>query len=213
MASPAATRTILAMLGLGLGGLLVWRGSQVARTVVDRVEHTRSPFVRKALTTVGVPVAQPAFTSSTLASPLASPLPGSLIMVSPFGWRKDPVKAGSPPEFHQGMDLVAAEGTPVYSPDDAVVAKVYVAGVDRGINNGNGVMLTATSGSGLHFALLHFSQVAVAEGDHVAKGQLVGYSGHTGKASGPHLHVQVWGGEYKPFDPYPLWPAGSIATS
>jgi murein DD-endopeptidase MepM/ murein hydrolase activator NlpD len=52
-------------------------------------------------------------------------------------------------------------------------------------------------GQGLLTLYLHLSEFQVKEGEHVARGQVVGFSGGTGRATGPHLHVAVrWQGVY-----------------
>jgi murein DD-endopeptidase MepM/ murein hydrolase activator NlpD len=60
-------------------------------------------------------------------------------------------------------------------------------------------------GQGLLTLYLHLSDMSVKPGDHVAKGQPIGLSGGTGRATGPHLHMAVrWQGVY-------LNPAGLLA--
>jgi hypothetical protein len=82
---------------------------------------------------------------------------------------------------HMGTDLSGQTGTPVVAPNRGVVALVgsfYYAG--------NVVYLD--HGAGLVTVYMHLSEVAVAEGDTVAAGQLLGKVGATGRVTGPHLH-------------------------
>ncbi len=97
-------------------------------------------------------------------------------LTSPFGWRW----GGS--DFHEGIDIAVAEGTPLIAVADGTVLRT-------GYNDlsGNYVVLehpqfNMTS----HYA--HLSRVIVRKGQKVKKGQVIGYSGNTGRSTGPHLH-------------------------
>lgn len=91
---------------------------------------------------------------------------------------------GSPRAPHSGMDIAAAQGTPVLAPADGVVsfadADLYLTGGTVVLDHGHGVSSN----------FLHLSRIDVNVGDSVAKGQVVGAVGATGRATGPHLH---WG--------------------
>ena len=96
--------------------------------------------------------------------------------------------AGAP---HGGLDIARAvggpaiEGTPARSPADGVV----VLATDHPFSlEGNLVMID--HGFGLVSALMHLQRIEVKTGDRVARGQEIGQIGHTGRATGPHLH---WG--------------------
>jgi murein DD-endopeptidase MepM/ murein hydrolase activator NlpD len=101
--------------------------------------------------------------------------------------------------YHRGLDLRSPRGTPVRATADGVVrvARMFrVHGGAIGIDHGQGV----TS----HY--LHLSRLAAKQGTKVKKGQVVGYVGATGFATGPHLHwgVYVHG---TPTDPRQLAPS------
>jgi murein DD-endopeptidase MepM/ murein hydrolase activator NlpD len=98
-----------------------------------------------------------------------------------FGHRR--VFNGQPRAPHSGADLRAKTGTPIYASNRGrvVLAKDL-------FYSGNAVFLD--HGLGLYTSYLHLSQIKVAVGDFVERGQLVGYSGATGRVTGPHLH---WG--------------------
>ena len=84
---------------------------------------------------------------------------------------------------HSGMDIAAAQGTPVLAPAGGVVAfagDLYITGGTVLLDHGHGV--------GSNF--LHLSRIDVAVGDTVEQGQPIGLVGATGRATGPHLH---WG--------------------
>ncbi len=86
---------------------------------------------------------------------------------------------------HWGVDLVAAEGTPIYAVHDGVVELSYHEengyGIHAQIDHGNGVM--AWYG--------HMSEIYVATGQTVVAGQFIGRVGSTGRAAGPHLHLEI----------------------
>jgi murein DD-endopeptidase MepM/ murein hydrolase activator NlpD len=92
--------------------------------------------------------------------------------------------------IHQGMDFRARKGTPVGAGNSGAVV------LARGLYyEGNCVVID--HGLGLFTLSMHLSRISVHEGQHVAKGQLLGLSGATGRVSGPHLHWAVrWEGAY-----------------
>jgi murein DD-endopeptidase MepM/ murein hydrolase activator NlpD len=91
---------------------------------------------------------------------------------------------------HLGLDFRASTGTPVRATN---AGKVILA---RPLYfEGNCVMID--HGQGLLTMYLHLSEFKVKEGDTVSKGQILGLSGGTGRATAPHLHFAVrWHGEY-----------------
>lgn len=98
-----------------------------------------------------------------------------------FGARR--VYNGKTESFHAGLDVAAREGTPVAAAGDG---RVVLAG-DLYFSGGT-VLLD--HGAGLFTQYFHLSRIDVKEGDVVSKGERLGASGHTGRATGPHLH---WG--------------------
>jgi len=91
---------------------------------------------------------------------------------------------------HTGLDFHAAVGTPVHATNSGTVLLARSLYFE-----GNCVMLD--HGNGLMTFYMHLSEFKVKEGDHVEKGQLLGLSGGTGRATGPHLHFAVrWQGMY-----------------
>lgn len=89
-------------------------------------------------------------------------------------------EAGS---YHSGLDIAGGEGTPYVAPADGVV---ILAAADPFSLEGRLLMLD--HGMGLNSAFLHGSRLLVQEGDSVARGQVIGHIGRTGRATGPHLH-------------------------
>jgi murein DD-endopeptidase MepM/ murein hydrolase activator NlpD len=95
------------------------------------------------------------------------------------------IYAGEPGAYHSGVDIARPAGTPVAAPADGIVVLAAAAPFTL-----EGNLLMIDHGMGLNSAFLHLSRIDVRVGDHVARGQLVGAVGMTGRATGPHLH---WG--------------------
>jgi murein DD-endopeptidase MepM/ murein hydrolase activator NlpD len=96
-------------------------------------------------------------------------------------------KTSSP---HQGLDFRVPSGTPVAAMNDGTVLLARPLYFE-----GNFVVID--HGQGLLTLYLHLSEFKVKEGDQVKRGQEIGLSGGTGRATGPHLHVAVrWQGTY-----------------
>lgn len=85
---------------------------------------------------------------------------------------------------HTGWDLRATIGTPVMA---MAAGKVAFAGLME--IRGNYVVID--HGYGIYSGYAHFSQIHVTRGQTVAKGQIIGLSGNTGRSSGPHLHWEI----------------------
>lgn len=87
--------------------------------------------------------------------------------------------------YHNGVDLAAPIGTPVYAAD---AGRVIYAGWD---NTGYGYMLLIDHGNGYRTRYAHLSWYFPNYGDYVGKGENIGKVGSTGRSSGPHLHFEV----------------------
>ena len=124
---------------------------------------------------------------------------------SGFGWRTDPITGRA--AFHRGIDIPAPVGTPVYAPWPGVVERIDRDGVGGGVNNGNAVFIRV---NGSLWAFLHLSAVLVHSGAEVQRGQLLGRTGATGRATGPHLHVQVYDAAGKLVDPLSVYPSANF---
>jgi murein DD-endopeptidase MepM/ murein hydrolase activator NlpD len=91
---------------------------------------------------------------------------------------------------HDGIDLAAPIGTPVYAAGDGVVTF-------EGGGQNNSWMLSMAGicvlirHSNIYTGYAHLSRTVIDSGQHVTKGQLIGYSGDTGDVTGPHLHFEV----------------------
>ena len=89
---------------------------------------------------------------------------------------------------HYGLDIAADYGSRVTA---AAGGKVIFAGWK---SNGGGYQVWISHGGGLYTTYNHMSGVAVGSGQSVGRGQQVGRIGATGRATGPHLHFEVWRG-------------------
>jgi murein DD-endopeptidase MepM/ murein hydrolase activator NlpD len=85
---------------------------------------------------------------------------------------------------HTGVDLAAGYGTPVHATADGVVAFASVRG-------GYGNLVEVQHPNGLATRYAHLSRIAVPRGLTVRQGDVVGYVGQSGLATGPHLHYEV----------------------
>ena len=101
---------------------------------------------------------------------------------SSFGARQDPFNGEG--AFHSGIDIEAPYGTPVRAAADG-----DVTGASMGAGYGRQVVLD--HGHDVLTVYGHLSAVAVVPGQHVTRGQVIGYVGQSGRATGPHLHYEV----------------------
>ena len=101
---------------------------------------------------------------------------------STFGYRIDPID--NVRRFHQGQDITVKSGTPIYAPADGVVKRAYYAG-------GFGNHITLQHGSGYTTLFAHLSKIKVKHGQNVKRGDIIGYSGNTGRSTAPHLHYEI----------------------
>jgi murein DD-endopeptidase MepM/ murein hydrolase activator NlpD len=100
-----------------------------------------------------------------------------------FGGRRDPFGGGSS-EFHSGQDISAERGTPVYA---AGIATVKFAGTQGGY----GLVVILDHGDGITTRYGHLSKIEVVAGQQLARGEMIGRVGSTGRSTGPHLHYEV----------------------
>lgn len=104
-------------------------------------------------------------------------------VASGFGYRIDPIY--KTPKMHTGLDFAAAIGTPIYATADGVVEST---GYDDG-GYGNHVILNHGYGYGTLYG--HMVKIKARNGEHVKRGQVIGWVGSTGKSTGPHCHYEV----------------------
>lgn len=106
----------------------------------------------------------------------SNPLPGGIITQGVHGWN--------------GVDIGSARGTPVYAAANGIV---IVARNNGGWNSGYGNYAVITHENGTQTLYSHMKNAVVSFGQSVSSGQVIGYVGMTGLATGPHLHFEVRG--------------------
>lgn len=113
--------------------------------------------------------------------PLIMPME-AMRVTSGFGVRRAPMVGAS--RHHAGIDIGAPAGTPIIATGDATVTSA-------GRSRGYGLLVVLDHGEGLETRYAHMSRLAVATGDRVSAGQIIGFVGSTGTATGPHLHYET----------------------
>ena len=169
--------------------------SAAAVDVTDAVEEAQSPLgngdaqFRQLFaswenldTENGQPVALP-----TVSVPSRMPLESARVS-SGYGMRKR--------ARHNGIDLAAPTGTPIYATADGTIERANWFS-----SYGNYIQID--HGNAIETRFGHLSRIVVSDGQKVHKGDLIGYVGSTGRSTGPHLHyeVRIAG---KPVDPRPF---------
>ena len=103
-------------------------------------------------------------------------------LTSGYGMRNHPILRQR--RQHNGVDLAAPRGTPVYATADGMIEMAQYFG-----SYGNYVQIG--HGGDLETRYAHLSSYTVRDGEQVRKGDLIGYVGSTGRSTGPHLHYEV----------------------
>ncbi|WP_260926123.1 M23 family metallopeptidase [Novosphingobium sp. 9] len=116
-----------------------------------------------------------------MTSGLALPVSGRI--TSPYGPRRHPILGFV--RMHAGMDIAAPYGSPIHAVRDGVVNFA-------GRHGGHGNFVRLDNGGGVGTGYAHMSRIAVAVGQRVRAGQVIGYVGSTGLSTGPHVHFEVY---------------------
>lgn len=125
--------------------------------------------------------AKPVAPRKSIAIPSRMPLDNTKL-TSGYGMRNHPVIGGR--RAHKGVDLAAPTGTPIYATADGLVSKAERF-------SSYGLYVSIEHGARLQTRFAHMSRIAVAAGERVKKGDIIGYVGSTGRSTGPHLHYEV----------------------
>ncbi len=173
-----------------VNGTRSWRPRVAPGTYVAKLRLARRTVARFPITvTAPAPVAA--------VSTGVFPIQGAWSFGEGFG-------AARKGHLHQGVDVIAAEGTPLVSP---VAGSVFFRKIQAG---GAGHYLVIRDRDGVDYVFMHLvaGSERVDRGDLVRAGQAIGRVGSTGDAHGAHLHFELWpGGWYapgsSPIDPLP----------
>ena len=114
------------------------------------------------------------------------PLPVAGKITSQFGHRVDPITGEV--SSHTGTDIACAEGTPILAAADGIVT--VANGLDSW-GGSYGYYIQIYHGGGLETLYAHCSSICVTTGQQVQAGQVIGYVGHTVRATGSHLHLET----------------------
>lgn len=122
---------------------------------------------------------------------------------SSYGMRVHPITGRV--ARHNGIDIPAPRGTPIYATADGVVGRAQVLG-------GYGNYVEINHGNGIETRYGHMSRYSVRSGQQVKKGEVIGYVGSTGRSTGNHLHYEVRL-DGTPVNPMPFVQADQMAMA
>jgi len=114
------------------------------------------------------------------AAPSLWPIQGKIM--SGFGERQDPFNGEG--AFHRGVDISGDYGQSIHAPADGIV-------VSAEMSSGYGRVVVIDHGNGIETLFGHMSGFAVSPGQHIDRGDVIGYVGSSGRATGPHVHYEV----------------------
>lgn len=121
--------------------------------------------------------------STYTGGPFAMPLKSGYRVSSGFEWRTSPISGKK--ELHNGLDLAAPAGTPIYAAASGTV-------IDSRLSNSWGNVIQIDHGGGVVTLYAHCSARLVSVGQTVSQGELIGKVGSTGWSTGNHLHFTVY---------------------
>jgi hypothetical protein len=167
------------------------------RQVPSGEESTTSlwGWVSHAFTPAGEGAANARSAAATVQT-TGGPLGRELEITSPYGWRRDPMNGRH--RNHRGVDIRAASGEAVYSH-----CAGQVVWVRRG-RGGLGNAIKIAKRDGTRFLYAHLSGITVRKDQIVQPGQVIGFAGSSGRATGVHLHFEAQDACGVPQDPMPI---------
>ena len=162
----------------------------------DRMNAGRdvTPAATSPVPATTTPAEAPRDSVAPVSTPAAQPDPPPVEgrVTSSFGWRHDPFTGQA--KFHRGIDLKAAYGQDVRAAGDGRV-------VFSGTQGGYGTTVLVEHEDGTRTRYAHLSAALVTAGESIAAGQPVGQAGHSGRATGTHVHFEVIAPNGQPLDP------------
>lgn len=114
---------------------------------------------------------------------LRTPIDGARL-TSGFGNRKHPIKGFT--KMHKGVDFAAPKGTPIMAAGSGVVERCNAYGA-----YGNYICIRHNGSTKTAYAHMKSFAKGISQGTKVRQGQIIGYVGMTGSATGPHLHFEL----------------------
>ena len=108
-------------------------------------------------------------------------------ITSQFGYRTDPISGET--SYHSGTDIAAPAGSPILAAADGTVT---IANALDSWGGSYGYYVRIDHGDGLETLYAHCSSICVTVGQQVQAGQVIAYVGRTGRATGNHLHFEVY---------------------
>ena len=158
-------------------------GAQNVKLSLDQFYALRTQAMSGRITRAIEGGLSPSFTGDWTAladAPSLWPIEGRV--TSSFGEREDPINGEG--AFHAGIDIAAPYGSAVRAAAEGdVIATRFATGYGREITIDHGHDVETVYG--------HLSAMIVVPGQHVTRGQVIGYVGESGRATGPHLHYEV----------------------
>ena len=139
------------------------------------------PLPAYSLSADGLPAAEgttlaPYFLTASMWSPVSG------LVTSRFGWRSHPVSGQD--DFHTGVDIAAAQGTPILAALPGVVEQT-------GYSESYGNFVVLRHSDNLRTTYNHCSEILAKEGEQLARSDRIALVGSTGISTGPHMHFEV----------------------
>jgi len=159
--------------------------SSLLKSTVLRMDHlTKKAYIQSKSFDEVLALALRAGDMTTCVPSICPMYPDDYVRyTSSFGYRIDPKWGGL--ARHTGIDLATDTGNPVYATGDGVVKEVVSD------TRGYGKYIIIDHGFGYKTRYAHLNTLVAKQGQEVKRGDLIAYSGNTGKSTGAHLHYEV----------------------
>lgn len=130
------------------------------------------------------------------------PISGQMVVTSPYGYRIHPNTKKW--QLHDGSDLRAKIGTPLYAVKPGRIIKITNA--QDGLAEGNSITIRHDDGSLSRYFHLDKRASNLVVGSHLDQGTMIGEAGKTGNAKHPHLHLELENEDGEPINPQEVYP-------